>query len=108
MRMLIDPINHTVEVEGVDISTSIRRATVDLQAGRPVEVFLELGAGKLAPDVLEVEGVVHLVREGGDVLAWLDTVDADALETSVLASADLSESTGEAFLTQLKKLAANG
>ena len=106
--MKIDPINHTVEVEGVDISSSIRRATVDLRAGRPAEVFLELGAGKLAPDVLEVDGVVHLVKDGEDVLAWLEAVDADALETSVLACADLGESTAQGFLTQLKKLAANG
>jgi len=110
--MRIDPVNHLVEVEGVNISPSIRRATIDLQAGRPAEVFLELGAGKLAPDVLEVDGVITVVRDAevdvpGVVLAWLETVDAEALETLMLADIDLETSTGQACISVLSKLAAN-
>jgi hypothetical protein len=114
MRVKIDPVNHSVEVEGTDISGVVRRATVDLHAGRPPEVFLELAAGKLAPDVLEADGVVHVVRDADDtdhrsiVLAWLAGVDSEALERAVLEDVDLGQSTSQSFLTQLAKLAANG
>jgi hypothetical protein len=112
MRVRVDPVNHLVEVEGVNISDSIRRATVDLQAGRPAEVFLEVAAGKLAPEVLEVDGVIHVVREAEDhrfaIMTWLESVDPEALERAVLADADLSQSTAQAFLQELTKLAANG
>lgn len=114
MQVKIDPGTHIVEVEGVDISRAIRRTTVDLHAGRPADVFLEVAAGCLVPETLEVDGVVHVVRDAADldhrsiVMAWLESVDASALEAAVLADADLAQSTGQAFLTELAKLAANG
>lgn len=112
--MRIDPINRTVEVEGVDLSQSIRRSTIDLQPGRPAEVFLEVATGCLVPETLEVDGVVHVVRDAADtdhrsiILAWLESVDADALERAVLEDADLGQSTAQSFLVQLAKLAVDG
>jgi hypothetical protein len=114
MQVRIDPSTHRVEVEGVDITRSIRRATIDLHAQRPAEVFLEVAAGCLVPETLEVDGVVHLVRDATDtdhrsiILAWLESVDADGLERAVLDDVDLSESTGQAFLRHLAKMAADG
>lgn len=112
MHVRIDPSAPSIEVGGVDVSDVIRRATVDLHAGRPAEVFLELASGKLAPDVLEADGVVHVVRDADDpksiILAWLDTVDAEALEQLVLQNTDMTQPTGQAFLEQLAKLVANG
>jgi hypothetical protein len=114
MHVRIDPSSHLVEVEGVNISRSIRRATLDLHANRPPEVFLELAAGCLMPETLEVDGVVHVVRDADDtdhrsiVLAWLAGVDSEALERAVLEDVDLGQSTSQSFLTQLAKLAANG
>ncbi len=114
MHVRIDPNTHVVEVDGVDVSAAIRRATIDLHPRQPAEVFLEIATGCLVPETLDVEGVVHVVRDAADtdhrsiVLAWLESVDVDALEALVLADASLEESTGQAFITQLAKLAANG
>lgn len=114
MQVKIDPSTQVVEVEGVNISSSIRRATIDMRAYRQPEVFLELASGCLVPETLEVDGVVHVVRDAADtdhrsiILAWLESVDASVLEQAVLAEVDLGQSTGQSFLTQLTKLAADG
>ena len=115
MQVRIDPDSRLVEVDGVNISPSIRRATIDLHAQRQADVFLEIAAGCLVPETLNVDGVVHVVRDAEDtdhrsiILAWLSSVDAGVLEQAVLADDALGEmTTGEAFLVQLAKLAANG
>jgi hypothetical protein len=114
MHVRIDPNTHTVEVNGRDVSKVIRRSTIDLHPGRPAEVFLEIATGCLVPEALEIDGIIHVVRDASDVdhqsiiLAWLEAIDATALEAAVLEDADLAQSTGEAFLVQLAKLAANG
>lgn len=110
--MKIDPATQSVEVGGVDVSAAIRRVTVDLQTGRQAEVFLEIATGSLLPEVLELDGIVHVVREQTDpgpiVLAWLETVEPTALEALVLADSDMSVGMGQGFLEQLAKLAADG
>lgn len=71
-----------MEVPGAD------RVTLDCEAGQAPKVFLEFG-GEVPPDVLELEGVVHVVREiPADPLKavqdFLAAIDADELDKAVL------------------------
>lgn len=107
MHVRIDPsgVLPVVEIEGVNVAGMVRRVTLDLNAGRPPEVFLELAPGHHCPDVLDCDAVVHVLRDGADVRTWLERIDAEALEQAVLNDADLSTSFGQSFLDQLIKMA---
>lgn len=95
----------TVEVNGTDVSHGVRAFTVAAGVGDMTEVHLA------AHSALELEGrgIVYVdngIDQQQAVLAWLESLDAGALENAALADATLSGSTtGELFLEALKKWA---
>lgn len=96
----------TAEVNGTDISDGVRAFTVTAGVGDITEVHIA------AYSTLELEGQgVVYVDQGFDqqqaVLAWLDSLDASALESAALDGPDLlaGGTTGELFLGVLKRWA---
>lgn len=96
----------TVLVAG-QLITDAERVVLDCTAGEPPKVFVEFG--QQAVEDIEVEGVVHLVRQvPADplkiVAEFLENIDAVVLQAAVLEGADLDGQTNfaGAALEQLK------
>lgn len=113
MHVRIDPATETVEVNGCDVSAAVRRVSVDVHRGRPPEVFLEIATGALVPDVLNLDGIVHVITPPTEIdldpreyiAAWLESLDPGVVEREVLNDADLGTGTGVAFLKILAGMA---
>lgn len=112
MRFSYDPSTGATHVDGVDITSTVRRVTIDHHAHNQPEVYLELAQGCVTPDVLEGDAVVHLVREGvvdraAVIREWLDVIDPAMLEQMLLLNTTLDTPQGVGILDNLKKLAAD-
>jgi hypothetical protein len=111
MHVRLHPGEGTIEVDGSDVTASVRRTTLDMHVGRQPEVFLELVAGALVPEVLDVDAVVQVVREASAadakaiVLAWVETLDPGSIERDLLDDANLETSMGTAVVQTLTRMA---
>jgi hypothetical protein len=92
---------------GEQLITEATRVTVDCQTGGAPKIFLEF-EGQQVED-LQLEGVVHIVREipADPLLAvqeFLDNLDADELNKAVLSDLEFggSETFSEAALKVLR------
>lgn len=106
------PLTSKIEIDGQDISGSVTRVTLDMEAREVPKMYLELNALERAPILLD-EAIVHVVTPAAEVnvgevvLAWLDNIDAAVLDRLVLDEGDLTQPPGEGFLAALTTLAKN-
>jgi len=105
-RVLIEPglLSGRVVLDGQDVSNHVARVSYDHRAGSLPQVFLELAA-QAAPASIECDAVVHVVQEvvqdqAAATLAFLEPIDPDELDRSVLAAMELGgpQTYGAAFL----------
>jgi hypothetical protein len=97
-----DPLNPVVVVEGQTLQ-HVDRVTVDWRRNQLPALYITA----TTPGVLD--GIGQVMEHDRDskqaVLEFLDSLDPDALDESVRASGNFSESMGAAFLRVIKAAA---
>ncbi|TXS68940.1 hypothetical protein [Streptomyces sp. sk2.1] len=107
VRITADGVMGKVEIDGADISRSIRGYELQHQVGGPPVLVLHTVPHR----GLDFEGLAHVAvappkqDEGELVAAFLQNVDAAALERAALARDDLDDSRHELTVAMLQQLA---
>lgn len=102
----VDALGHgRVEVNGVDVSRQVSGVAVVSDVGAPTMVTLRHVAGTAE---IAGEGIVHVTPAEGDVVSFLNHIDASELERRTLERLELGSGSPIAEALELLKEWARG